>query len=86
MTNMHSQIAVILQREIEISRRVSLVERLQRISGVIEARLDSSDHRHLTITFRAGSLSPVTLLDFLTSHNAAASLALANERPDAVSK
>lgn len=68
-----------LDRELNISRRTALVERLQRISGVIEVCFDSSDRRHLTVAFRDGSLSPVTLFDYLARQNAAATLALANK-------
>lgn len=75
MINKCSQTSVILDRDIDISRRVTLVGRLQRISGVIEARFDSSDIRHLTIACRDGSLSPVTILDYLARQNAAATLA-----------
>jgi len=76
MTNLQLTIEVLLDQESRIGHRVTLVERLQRISGVTEARFDSSNHRQLTITFRDGSLSPPTLLDFLATHNAPASLPL----------
>jgi hypothetical protein len=79
MTNVHSQITVVLHRNLDVSLRVTLVERLQRINGVIEARCDSSDRRHLTIIFRDGSLGPDTLLDYLARQSAAATLVLATE-------
>lgn len=76
MTNLQSTIKVQLDQESQIGHRVTLVERLQRISGVTEARFDSGNHRQLTITFREGSLSPPTLLDFLATHNAPGTLSL----------
>jgi len=49
----------------DLSVRATLVERLQRIYGVVSAVFDSGDCRVLTVTFRETCLSPLTLLDFL---------------------
>ena len=75
MTRAHCQIVVTLDGDLEVGQRATLVERLQRIYGVVEARFDSSDYRRLTVTFRHGSLSSPTLLDYLATQNAAASAA-----------
>lgn len=49
----------------DLSLRAPLVERLQRLDGVVSAVFDSADYRVLTVTFRDDCLSPLTLLDFL---------------------
>lgn len=49
----------------DLSLRATLVERLQRLDGVVSAVFDSGDYRVLTVTFRENCLSPLTLLDFL---------------------
>lgn len=74
-----SQLAVILDQELDISRRTALVERLQRIYGVVEARFDSRDHRSIVVFYCDGTLGPATLLDFLLRQNAPASLAPCDE-------
>ena len=86
MTNTYSQFVVMLDRDMNISRRTALVERLQRIGGIANAFFDSRDTRHLTIKFRNGSLSPATILDYLARQNAAATLALATEQPDTITQ
>lgn len=68
-----------------LSARVTLVERLQRLSGVIAAVFDSNDTSLLAVTFRANSLSPLTLLDFLRRSGMQADLltdTLTNTGPD----
>jgi hypothetical protein len=79
MREKYSQLAVILDRELDISRRTALVERLHRIYGVVEARFDPRDHRSITVFYRDGTLGPATLLDFLSRQNAPASLVPCDE-------
>lgn len=74
MTHRCKSIAVRFDRAPNVSRRVTLAERIQRMSGVIEARFDSKDFKMLTVRFRDGSLSPTTLLDYLSAHNLPATL------------
>lgn len=74
MVSLHKSITVRFDRSAELSRRVTLVERIQRMYGVSEARFDSKDYRRLTVTFRDGSLSPATLLDYLSAYNLPATL------------
>lgn len=50
----------------DLGLRTPLVERLQRIDGVVSAVFDSGDSKVLTVTFRDNCLSSLTLLDFLT--------------------
>lgn len=75
----YSQLAILLDQELDVSRRTALVERLRRIYGVVEARFDSRDHRSIVVFYRDGTLVPVTLLDFLSRQNAPASLAPCDE-------
>ena len=81
MSKKYSQLAVILDQEISISRRTALVERLQRIYGVVEARFDPRDHRSIVVFYCDGTLGPVTLLDFLSRQNAPASLVPCDKSP-----
>lgn len=64
MTTRHS-ITVEFTQLHDLSLRAPLVERLQRIDGVVSAVFDSGNYKILTVTFRDKSLSAPTLLDFL---------------------
>ncbi|HNP64132.1 MAG TPA: hypothetical protein PKH39_09360 [Woeseiaceae bacterium] len=65
MNNTRHSITVRFDQVPDLSRRVTLVERLQRIYGVTSAIFDSRDKQNLTVQFRQGGLSPITLLDYL---------------------
>ncbi len=84
MSQCHHAITVRFDQLIDLSRRVTLVERLQRLRGVVSAIFDSSDERNLTVRLQENSLSAITLLDYLTLQGLIATVAspqLADSKP-----
>lgn len=57
-----------------MSHRVTLVERLQKIHGVVSAAFTSHDDKNLIVQFRQNSFSEVTLLDYLKLHRMTATV------------
>ncbi len=89
MSQCHHAITVRFDQPIDLSRRVTLVERLQRLHGVVSAIFDSRDERNLTVRFQENSLSAITLLDYLTLQGLIATVAspqLADSKPSLASR
>lgn len=70
----YQSIDVQLSRTLDVGLRSTLVERILRIRGVIEPVFEPPDFRRLTVRFRSGSLSAMTLLDFLADYGLSATL------------
>lgn len=75
MTTEYRSIELRLTQTLDVGLRSTLVERMQRIRGVIEPVFEPPDFHRLTVRCQNGSLSPATLLSFLASYGVNATLA-----------
>ena len=71
----YQSIELQLAQTLDVGLRSTLVERMQRIRGVIEPVFEPPEFRRLTVRCQSESLSPSTLLDFLSGYGVAATLA-----------